>query len=106
MPNDRKPWASSRESSTKRGYGRRHAQLRELLLRQEPLCRHCKAKNPPRITPATIADHIVSIAKGGAIHGLENLQPLCRRCHDKKTLVEQGKRPRPTIGLDGWPTDD
>ena len=103
---DRKSWASSRESPAKRGYGRQHAKLREQLLRQEPLCRLCKVKNPPRITPATIADHIVSIAKGGAIHDLDNLQPLCRRCHDKKTLVEQGKRPRLAIGPDGWPTDD
>jgi 5-methylcytosine-specific restriction protein A len=101
---DRKPWASSRESSEKRGYGRRHRELRAQLFAREPLCRHCKAKG--RVKIATVADHILSIAKGGAIHDITNLQPLCERCHSRKSLLEQGKRPRPTFGIDGWPNDD
>lgn len=101
----RKPWDHGGKTRQQRGYGRQHAKLREQLLRDEPLCRLCKQKNPPRVTAATIADHIVSIAKGGAIHDITNLQPLCRPCHDKKTLAEQGKRARPTFGADGWPTD-
>ena len=101
---DRKPWDhGDREDPRRRGYGRRHAKLREQLLRSEPLCRHCKAKG--RVTPATIADHIVSIANGGAIHDIDNLQPLCRTCHDRKTLAEQGKRARRRFGVDGWPID-
>jgi 5-methylcytosine-specific restriction enzyme A len=104
MTDDRKPWASSRESRHKRGYGRRHVELRAQMLQQEPLCRECKKKG--RVTAATIADHITSLAKRGAAYDFDNMQPLCRRCHDKKTLVEQGKRPRPTIGPDGWPVDD
>ena len=100
----RAAWDHGGKSRHRRGYGRQHVQLREELLRQEPLCRICKAKG--RITAATIADHIVSIAKGGAIHDVANLQPLCRPCHDRKTLTEQGKRYKRQIDVDGWPVDD
>jgi 5-methylcytosine-specific restriction protein A len=86
----RRSWAHApeRESRHKRGYGRQHQKLREQLLHQEPLCRPCMQKTPPRRTPATIADHIVSIAKGGAV------------------LEEQGKRFKRRIGNDGWPCDN
>jgi 5-methylcytosine-specific restriction endonuclease McrA len=63
-------------------------------------------KNPPRRTPATIADHIVSIAKGGAVHDITNMQPTCFECHERKTLEEQGKRFKRRIAADGWPCDD
>lgn len=106
MP-DRKPWNHGGKTVTRRGYGAKHQKLRAILLAQEPLCRLCKQMDPPRVTAATIADHIVSIAKGGAIHDLANMQPVCKPCHDRKTVTEQGKRyrERKTIGLDGWPTD-
>ena len=42
------------------------------LLKQEPLCRLCLAKG--RVTPATIADHVIPIAKDGAVHDINNLQ--------------------------------
>lgn len=106
MTSKRAPWDHGDKSSKERGYGREHRRLREQLLRAEPLCRLCRQKNPPRITPATIADHILSIAKGGAVHDIDNMQPVCKPCHDRKSLIEQGKRPRPTIAPDGWPVDD
>lgn len=31
------------------------------------------------------ADHILAVEEGGGECGLENLQTLCRRCHDAKT---------------------
>ena len=103
----RTPWKHAEPSREKRGYGRQHVKLRAILLAQEPLCRLCRVKTPPRVTPATIADHIVSIAKGGAVHDIANMQPVCKPCHDQKTLAEQGKtyRPKPTYGLDGWPVE-
>jgi 5-methylcytosine-specific restriction protein A len=93
-----------RESRHKRGYGRQHVRLRAVLLQQEPLCRLCKAKG--RVTAATIADHIVPIAKGGAVHDLSNMQPVCAPCHNDKSLRDQGKRVRPRIAADGWPIDE
>ena len=101
----RKAWGHRGKTATQRGYGRQHRSLREKLLRQEALCRLCQQKTPPRVTAATIADHIVSIAKGGAVHDINNLQPLCLECHQRKTIEEQGKRFKRRIGLAGWPED-
>lgn len=101
---ERKPWDHKGKSTKARGYGRQHQKLREQLFKQEPLCRMCKAKG--RVTVATIADHIVRIADGGPVHDISNLQPLCQPCHDRKSLLEQGKRPKRTFAADGWPVDD
>jgi 5-methylcytosine-specific restriction protein A len=95
-----------RESRHKRGLGGSHHRARKELLAQEPLCRLCLAKNPPRTTVATIADHIIPRAKGGS-GDISNLQPVCARCHDEKTRADLGwRKRRPTIGLDGWPIDE
>lgn len=53
--------------------------LRLLKLRQEPLCRLCLSVG--RTVPATVVDHILPITDGGT-NATENLQPLCKRCHD------------------------
>ena len=101
----RKAWDHGGRTRDQRGYGRQHRKLRAELLEREPLCRHCRAKG--RVAVATVADHILSIAKGGAIHDINNLQPLCDECHRIKSLTEQGKTPkrRIVIGLDGWPVE-
>ena len=101
----RTAWDHGGKSAAKRGYGRQHRKNREQLLRQEPLCRMCKAKNPPRYTPATIADHVVPIAKGGAIHDINNLQPVCADCHLAKSSADKGHRVRRRIMADGWPEE-
>lgn len=54
----------------------------------EPLCRVCNAQG--RITPATIRDHIKSLAEGGADEE-SNTQPLCETCHDAKTETEKAR---------------
>ena len=96
------------ESRHRRGYGRQHVALRAQLLADEPLCRMCKAKG--KITAATIADHIVPIAKlppGAPLYDIRNLQPVCGDCHDAKTRADNNWRPaRKRIGADGWPVDD
>jgi 5-methylcytosine-specific restriction protein A len=96
----------NRESRHKRGLGGAHHRARAQLLAQEPLCRLCKQKDPPRVTVATIADHIVPRAKGG-IGDISNLQPVCAQCHDDKTRQDLGWKPRrKRIAYDGWPVDD
>lgn len=104
-PKARTSWNHGGKSAKDRGYGREHRKLREQLLRQEPLCRLCQQKKPPRVTQATVADHIVSIAKGGPVHDINNLEPLCEPCHRDKSLRERGFRVRPKIGLSGWPEE-
>jgi 5-methylcytosine-specific restriction protein A len=99
---ERRSWQHpGKESRHKRGYGREHVRLRELLLQQEPLCRLCKAAG--RVRLATIADHIVPLAQGGAVHEITNLQPVCDECHQDKTNADNGRRVKPRIARDGWP---
>jgi 5-methylcytosine-specific restriction protein A len=98
-------WNHQEESRHKRGLGREHARNRKILLAREPLCRMCLAKNPPRSTVATIADHIIPRAKGGS-GDITNLQPVCAECHDAKTRKDLGwKGPKKRIAEDGWPID-
>lgn len=76
-----------RESATRRGYGAAHRRWREMVLARDPLCVMCKANG--RIVPATVADHIVPIKRGGARFDMDNGQGLCHDCHNRKT---QGER--------------
>jgi 5-methylcytosine-specific restriction protein A len=64
-------------------------QLRDAQLRREPMCVECKRWY--RLTPATVADHIVP-HKGDPklFYDPENLQSLCASCHSRKTNQEDG----------------
>ena len=55
------------------------------FLKANPLCIECKH-------PAVITDHIEEIRDGGSQYDWENLQPMCRSCHNKKTAEERAKR--------------
>lgn len=82
--------------------GHRWAKLREQVLREEPLCRPCRARN--LVTPSAECDHILPLAQGGTDER-ENLQGICRECHRDKSAREQGYTTKPEIGLDGYPVD-
>ena len=85
----------------KRIRGRKGQALRKARLRNEPLCRICKAEG--RITLATVPDHILPLAKGGTDTD-DNIRCLCADCHDTVTRQEFDQRSRrPETGLDGWP---
>ena len=73
--------ADVRPTAHQRGYGATWRRLRILVLREEPLCRHCSAA-------ATDVDHIVPLAVGGT-HDRENLCPLCHACHSRKTVLDR-----------------
>lgn len=70
-----------------------------------PLCRFCLQRDDP--VEADVVDHIIP-HKGDVTLFFDpnNLQSLCKTCHDRdKKLIEQGK----TIlhfGKDGWPIDE
>lgn len=57
--------------------------LRQMVLNDEPLCRHCQR-------PAQMVDHITPRSQGGEDLDRANLQPLCHSCHAKKTAKERG----------------
>lgn len=80
----RAPW-QAKPAAPVRLRGRANQARRRRLFAREPLCRSCVASG--RVTMATIADHIVPLAEGGA-DTEANLQPLCASCHDAKTRKE------------------
>ncbi len=55
-----------------------------------------------------IVDHIVRIEAGGAALDLDNLQTLCKDCHDMKSALESHGYTVPAIGQHGEriPTED
>lgn len=59
--------------------------MRDRVLQEEPLCRPCEKRG--RVTQATIADHITPLAEGGT-GDRDNMQPICKPCHDAKTAAE------------------
>lgn len=52
------------------------------ILKRDRTCQHCGKK------PATEADHIIPVSRGGAGLDLSNGQGLCHRCHWIKTRRE------------------
>ena len=71
--------------------------LRPTQLLREPWCREC-AKRGIR-TRATVVDHVEPHRGGGArFIDRANLQSLCKRCHDRKTALEQAEKRRKRTG--------
>lgn len=64
--------------------------LRRYVLNKQSLCVECLKNN--RITPATVVDHIKP-HKGNEdlFYDINNLQSLCKSCHDRKTAKEDGR---------------
>jgi 5-methylcytosine-specific restriction protein A len=65
--------------------------IRLYVLQTEPLCRKCKAYG--YITPADVVDHIIDIKDAPDLRlEITNLQPLCERCHNRKTARDRKKK--------------
>lgn len=86
-----------RGSSTERGYGADWRKRRESIMRRDyGLCQPCKAAG--RLTVATQVDHKMSKAAArrlgwtaAQIEADENLQAICKACHDAKTAKEAAR---------------
>ena len=74
------------ESLDKFYHSKEWKRVRGLKLKHSPVCEECKEK------PAVIVDHIVEIKDGGSKLDIDNLQSLCRACHNTKTAKERQKR--------------
>ena len=59
--------------------------LRSWYMKGHPLCEECLLKGIN--TAATMVDHIIEIADGGARLDESNLQALCFACHNRKTTA-------------------
>jgi len=84
-----KEHARQREQARKerevwRDYGPEWRVIRRRVLKAEPNCRNCGA-------PATEVDHIVSLKDGGT-HALDNLRPMCKSCHSRRTYYDTLKK--------------
>jgi 5-methylcytosine-specific restriction protein A len=65
--------------------GARLQAARKRLFEREPWCEPCKRAG--RLTPATLRDHRIPLAEGGA-DDESNEQAICKRCHRAKTHAE------------------
>lgn len=97
----RPAWAKN--SDHRKLTGRPWRRLRDaVFLRDQYTCQDCGRVG----LPSDLAcDHVVPLAKGGTDE-MSNLQALCDgpgSCHERKTITENGGKPRVAIGLDGWP---
>lgn len=82
----------TRPSAAARGYDRRwRDEQRPLVLRDQPLCADPYGRHGERPEMATEVDHIVP-HKGnpGLRNARSNLQGLCKVCHARKTVLEDG----------------
>lgn len=76
-----------RERVRRKGrWSARWQRLRLLVIKRDWVCQSCG--HP--LDHDSPVDHIVAVARGGAEYDMDNLQGLCKWCHDKKTVAEDG----------------
>lgn len=80
---------AQRGTAAQRGYGARWRRLRKMFLAENPLCADPFGVHAERgeTVAASQVDHIVAKSRGGT-DDWDNLQSLCRSCHDRKTKLE------------------
>lgn len=86
----KQPVIDTRPGDHARGYGWRWHKIRNIVLAGSPLCAHCHARGLVRL--ADMVDHVLPLAAGGS-HAQGNLQPLCDRCHARKTADDRRRYP-------------
>ena len=69
--------------------------MRADLFRRQPLCEPCHEAG--RVTLATIRDHRIPLAEGGA-DDVTNEQAICDDCHSIKTKAESARGVRRAWG--------
>jgi 5-methylcytosine-specific restriction protein A len=99
----RSPWQRTGRDIRLRGRAGQKQRARRLA-RTDGLCEHCLKED--RVTLATVVNHIVPLARGGADTD-ENTENLCDE-HDAIVTAEQFGKAEPVkargIGRDGRPT--
>ncbi len=79
--------SSDRKNASRRGYGWRWQKASRLFLKAHPFCVRCKEKG--RLVKATVVDHIIPHRGDPDLFWDDkNWQPLCKNCHDHKTMTE------------------
>lgn len=73
----------NRPPSSQRGYDSRWRKVRRMKLARQPLCEECQKH--ARVKQAEEVHHTVPLAQGGS-NRFENLESLCRTCHNQKEV--------------------
>ena len=75
-----------RGKTKERGYGGRWQKIRKRVLAEQPFCNECKREG--KITEANVVHHI-----DGDVWNVkrDNLESLCKQCHDRITMKEMHK---------------
>ncbi len=80
-------YSNERSNARQRGYDSRWRRLSKLYLKVNPLCKSCEKEG--KITPAQVVDHIIPHRGDEKLFwDINNWQPLCKKCHDRKTRTE------------------
>lgn len=75
---------NDREKAFERGYNSRWQKASKRFLAKHPVCVRCERIG--KLTPATVVDHIKPHRGDKVLFWNEsNWQPLCKKCHDRKT---------------------
>lgn len=83
-PKPRAQAERTRGSAAKRGYGHAWRKAAKAFLERHPLCRACEQLG--RTAAATVVDHVRPHRGDRSLFwNVGNWQPLCKRCHDRKT---------------------
>lgn len=72
-----------RGTPASRGYDGEWRKCRNTFIREHPLCDMCQQEG--KVVPAEHVHHIVPLEEGGARLDWENLQSLCKACHNMIT---------------------
>ena len=81
------PTLSQKAGTTERMRGRSWMEVRrQVLVRDGFACRACGY-----VSVRNQVDHIVPLERGGS-HGMQNLQTMCKECHEAKTASETRER--------------
>jgi len=89
----------NRPSAAKRGYGRRWREASKAFLRQHPLCECEECRRLGRIRPAEVVDHIIPHRGDPKLFwDPNNWQALSKRCHDRKTALQDSRFVRRNAG--------
>lgn len=86
-----------RESACKRGYDRHWQRLRLSHLAQHPLCVACAERGV--VMQASEVDHITPhCGDRELLMDRDNLQSMCKPCHSRKTVKQDGGLGHPRTG--------
>lgn len=78
---------NDRASANERGYSSKWQSARKRFLANHPLCKECEREG--KLTQATVVDHIKPHRGDEKLFwDVSNWQPLCKKCHDKKTRTK------------------